>query len=254
MSPVRYEDIVAVWRQKQIRTAADIACEMNGNGAAFIYHSAKIENDSITYHDTQEIFDHGGVTGYTGDVRSLFEIQNSVTAYYRMLDTFERREPMNEALICEFQSLLTQGTYDTLRYQKGERPGTYKRNDYVTGRNEVGALPEDVPEELAELVTELDGIGPDQALTAAAYFHAKFENIHPFADGNGRAGRLLMNYLLLLWDHPPIIIHEEDRRDYYAALEQFDRAQDLDVLTEFLKAQAVKTWQVRFERAQKKKQ
>ena len=63
-----------------------------------------------------------------------------------------------------------------------------------------------------------------------------------------------MNYLLLLWDHPPIIIHEEDRRDYYAALEQFDRAQDLDVLTEFLKAQAVKTWQVRFERALKKKQ
>ncbi len=254
MSPVRYEDIVAVWRQKQIRTAADIACEMNGNGAAFIYHSAKIENDSITYHDTREIFDHGGVTGYTGDVRSLFEIQNSVTAYYRMLDAFERREPMNEALICEFQGLLTQGTYDTLCYQKGERPGAYKRNDYVTGRNEVGALPEDVPEELAELVSELDGIGPNQALTAAAYFHARFENIHPFADGNGRAGRLLMNYLLLLWDHPPIIIHEEDRRDYYAALEQFDRAQDLDVLTEFLKAQAVKTWQVRFERALKKKQ
>ena len=254
MNSVRYEDIVAVWRQKQIRTAADIACEMNGNGAAFIYHSAKIENDSITYHDTREIFDHGGVTGYTGDVRSLFEIQNSVAAYYRMLDAFEHREPMNEALICEFQGLLTQGTYDTLRYQKGERPGAYKRNDYVTGRNEVGALPEDVPEELAELVTELDGIGPDQALTAAAYFHAKFENIHPFADGNGRAGRLLMNYLLLLWDHPPIIIHEEDRRDYYSPLEQFDRAQDLDVLTEFLKAQAVKTWQVRFERAQKKKQ
>ena len=251
---MRYEDIAAVWRQKQIRTAADIACEMNGNGAAFIYHSAKIENDSITYHDTREIFEHGGVTGYTGDVRSLFEIQNSVAAYYRMLDAFERREPMNETLICEFQGLLTQGTYDTLRYQKGERPGAYKRNDYVTGRNEVGALPEDVPEELAELVSELDGIGSGQALTAAAYFHAKFENIHPFADGNGRAGRLLMNYLLLLWDHPPIIIHEEDRRDYYAALEQFDRAQDLDVLTEFLKAQAVKTWQVRFERALKKKQ
>lgn len=89
-----YEEIVAIWRQKHIRTAAEIACEMNGNGAAFIYHSAKIENDSITYHDIREIFDHGGVTGYTGDVRSLFEIQNSVAAYYRMLDAFERREPM----------------------------------------------------------------------------------------------------------------------------------------------------------------
>ena len=47
VNPVCYEEIIAIWRQKHIRTAADIACEMNGNGAAFIYHSAKIENDSF---------------------------------------------------------------------------------------------------------------------------------------------------------------------------------------------------------------
>lgn len=244
-----YEKILTWWREKRIRTAADIALEMNGNGAAFIYHSAKIENDRITYHDTREIFDHGGVSGYTGDVRSLFEIQNSVAAYHRMMDAFEKREALDQALLCEFQGLLTQGTYDTLRYQKGERPGSYKKNDYVTGPQEVGALPEDVPVELGELLAELENIRPEQALTAAAYFHAKFENNHPFADGNGRTGRLLMNYQLLLWDHPPIIIHEEDRRDYYAALERFDKAQDLDVLTAFLKEQTVKTWSARFERA-----
>lgn len=243
-----YQNIVAIWQSKQIKTAADIACEMNGNGVAFIYHSAKIENDRITYHDTREIFDHGGVTGYTGDVRSLFEIQNSVAAYYRMLDAFEKREPLSEGLICEFQGLLTQGTYDTLRYQKGERPGTYKKNDYVTGVQEVGALTEDVPEELSELTGEMEGIRPEQALTAAAYLHTKFENIHPFADGNGRTGRLLMNYLLLLLDHPPIIIHEEDRRAYYDALERFDSNQELNSLVDFLKAQTVKTWQARFER------
>ena len=245
---MRYEDIVAVWRSRQVETAADVACEMNGNGVAFIYHSAKIENDRITYHDTREIFDHGGVTGYTGDVRSLFEIQNSVAAYYRMLDAFEKREPLSETLICELQGLLTQGTYDTLRYQNGERPGAYKKNDYVTGVRKVGALPEDVPEELGELVKELENVRTEQALTAAAYFHAKFESIHPFADGNGRAGRLLMNYLLLLLDHPPIIVHEEDRRAYYDALEWFDSDQELDSLVDFLKAQTVKTWQVRFER------
>ena len=245
---MNYQDIVAIWQSKQIKTAADIACEMNGNGVAFIYHSAKIENDRITYHDTREIFDHGGVTGYTGDVRSLFEIQNSVAAYYRMLDAFEKREPMSEGLICELQGLLTQGTYDTLRYQKGERPGVYKKNDYVTGVQEVGALPEDVPEELSELASELEDIRPEQALTAAAYFLAIFEKIPPFADGNGRTGRLLMNYLLLLLDHPPVIIHAEDRRAYYNALEQFDSDQKLDSLVDFLKSQTVKTWQARFER------
>ncbi len=244
-----YENVTAYWRERRIRTAADVALEMNGNGAAFIYHSAKLENDSITYHDTREIYDHGGVTGYTGDVRSLFEIQNSVAAFHRMLDAFEKREPVSQELVCEFQGLLTQGTYDTLRYQKGERPGTYKKNDYVTGPKEIGALPEDVPEELAELLAELKDVRSEQALTAAAYFPAKFENIPPFADGNGRSGRLLMNYLLLLWDHPPIIIHEEDRRAYYTALERFDTAQSLDALTAFLKEQTVKTWRARVERA-----
>lgn len=46
-----YEEIVAVWQKRQVKTAADIAYEMNGNGVAFIYHSVKIENDRITYHE-----------------------------------------------------------------------------------------------------------------------------------------------------------------------------------------------------------
>lgn len=108
-----------------------------------------------------------------------------------------------------------------------------------------------MPEELNELLAEMEDVKPERALTAAAYFHAEFENIHPFADGNGRAGRLLMNYLLLLRDHPPIIIHEEDRKAYYAALEQFDAAQALYSLTGFLKEQAVKTWKARFERTKR---
>ncbi|MDE7044669.1 MAG: hypothetical protein K2O97_06575 [Acetatifactor sp.] len=55
---------------------------------------------------------------------------------------------------------------------------------------------------------------------------------------------------LLLWDHPSIIIHEEDRRAYYDALEEFDEDQKLAPLTAFLREQAVKTWRTRFEREQ----
>ena len=66
---------------------------------------------------------------------------------------------------------------------------------------------------MTELLDELKDIPAEKALTAAAYFHAKFENIHPFADGNGRTGRLAMNYFLVCHDHPPVIIHEEDRKN-----------------------------------------
>ena len=129
----------------------------------------------------------------------------------------------------------------------------YKHHDYVTGREEVGAAPEDVADEMAELLEELRDVAPEKVLIAAAYFHAKFENIHPFADGNGRTGRLAMNYLLVLNGHPPIVIHEEDRKGYYEALEAWDRAQELDPLRQFLVDQTAKTWQKQIARMEKQK-
>lgn len=119
------------------------------------------------------------------------------------------------------------------------------------GKDEIGAAPEDVADEMAELLEELQSIAPKDVLTAAAYFHAKLENIHPFADGNGRVGRLAMNYFLVLHGHPPITIHEEDRRGYYEALETWDSRQDLSSLRDFLMAQTEKTWEKQVERIQK---
>ena len=57
-----------------------------------------------------------------------------------------------------------------------------------------------------------------------------------------------MNYLLVIHNHPPITIHEEDRGQYYAALEAWDTVQSLDELCEFLQQQTVKTWEKQLER------
>jgi Fic family protein len=78
----------------------------------------------------------------------------------------------------------------------------------------------------------------------AAYFHAVFESIHPFADGNGRVGREIMNYLLLLRNHPPIIVFETDRMGYYGAIETWDMERDLEPMKTFLKAEAIRTWAI----------
>ena len=142
-------------------------------------------------------------------------------------------------LIKNFHKLLTEGTYNTY---EGECPGEYKYKDYVVGSDSVGASPEDVQEEISELIDELIDIGNIDVLKVVAYFHAKFENIHPFADGNGRTGRLLMNYFLIIHNHPPIIIFEEDKQSYYQALENFDNELTLNPLINFLKTQTVKTW------------
>lgn len=243
-----YEKAVALWRQKNITNGAEMSAALNGHSIAFAYNSGKIENDKITYYDTREIFERDGVTSYTGDLRTLFEIRNAKEASEFFLTAYDERRPFDEEFIKELHKILTQNTYDTRRYQLGERPGEYKKNDYVTGKSEVGALPEDVPEEMAELLAEMQQVKPENALTAAAFFHAKFENIHPFADGNGRTGRLAMNYFLVLHLHPPIIIHEEDRKAYYAVLEAWDEELELEPLKNFLMAQTVKTWTKQIQR------
>ncbi|MDE6387548.1 MAG: Fic family protein [Lachnospiraceae bacterium] len=247
-----YEKAVALWQQKKIATDAQLAEALNGHSIAFAYHSGKIENENITYHDTREIFEHDGVTSYTGNLRTLFEIRNAKEANEFILSSFQQKHVVNEAFIQELHRLLTQNTYDTRRWQLGERPGEYKRHDYVTGKEEIGASPEDVAEEMNELLSELIEVESRNALTAAAYFHAKFENIHPFADGNGRVGRLAMNYFLIMHNHPPIIIHEEDRKEYYTALEAWDTEQNLDLLCLFLKEQTEKTWEKQIARAKKR--
>ena len=228
--------------KQNIKNADELASVLSSYSVNFAYNSGKIENDEITYHDTREVFNKNGVTSYTGSTKTLFEIQNSKAAYERMLTAFDTKQTIDEEFLKEIQMTLTNGTYDERRYQIGERPGEYKHHDYVTGKNEVGASVDDVQEEVCELLDELKDIDDKNALVAAAYFHAKFENIHPFSDGNGRVGRLLMNYILLIHNHPPITIYEEDRKNYYNALEKFDEELELNCLIDFLKSQLVKTW------------
>ena len=244
----RYEAALALWQEKQVKTDAELSEALNGHSVSFAYHSGRLENERITFHDTREIFDHDGVTGYTGDLRTLFEIRNAKEANELFLLAFQEKRPLDEALVKAFQKLLTRNTYNTRRYPLGERPGEYKRHDYVTGKNEIGAAPEDVAKEMNELLSELQDVPADRLLRAAAYYHAKFENIHPFADGNGRTGRITMNYFLVIHNHPPITIHQEDRRAYFDALEAWDERQELSPLEGFLREQTVKTWAKQLDR------
>lgn len=245
MIDAAYEKVLAFWREARTDSAADLDAVLSAQHISFAYHSGRIENPNITYADTREIFERGRVTAYTGDVMTLFEICNAKAAYELFLRAYDERRPITEEFVRELHLLLTQNTYDERRTRRGERPGEYRRGDYVVGPTEVGAPAEDVRDEMNELLAELDDVDDRDALTAAAYMHAKFENIHPFADGNGRVGRLMMNYLLVLHRHPPITIHEEDRAAYYAALAAWDERQQLAPLKEFLISQTVKTWRRR---------
>ena len=250
----KYELLINWWRSLNITDDAALAEAFNGHIINFAYNSGNIENPNVTYHDTREVFEHDGVTSYTGDLRTLFEIRNAKVAMEYFFKAFRDNMPLDETFIKELQRRLTLNTYDERRWQRGERPGEYKKGDYVTGRNETGAAAEDVPDEMQELLEDLKTLPeePEKVLTAAAFFHAKFENIHPFADGNGRTGRLAMNYLLAINNHPPLVIHQEDRKVYFEALEAWDTEQNLAALKNFLLEQIVKTWSKRIASIEKR--
>ena len=78
-------------------------------------------------------------------------------------------------------------------------------------------------------------------IVLAGIIHNQFENIHPFADGNGRVGRLLLNYILLRHKYPPINILLEDRATYYKVLQDFERRHKVKPIVDFLIKQYQKT-------------
>lgn len=238
-----YQQILQIWQGWQVRTASDLDKYLDSFRILFAYHSGKIENEAVTYNDTREIFENGKIINYTGSPRTIFEQQNQRLCYEVLREKIAGKEPLSIELIKEIHRILTSGTYDEHRYiDNGERPGEFKRHDYVTGINEVGSEPEYVVEDLSEMIAEVNEVGAASPLKAGAYLHARFEYIHPFADGNGRVGRTLLNYWLMINDHPPLIVYEEDRKAYYDSLRQYDEAEDLAPLVKFLQEQTVKTW------------
>ena len=239
----QYKRAVDLWQSWHVQSPADVDQRLDSFRVLFAYHSGKIENDEITYNDTREIFENGKIISYTGSPRTIFEQQNQKLCYEVLKGRIAAKEPLSVELVREIHRVLTSGTYDEHRYiDNGERPGEFKKHDYVTGIHEGGSVPEDVPEDLAKLIQEITEIGASAPLKAGAYLHARFEYIRPFADGNGRVGRTLLNYWLMINNYPPLVIYEEDRKAYYDALRIYDEEEDLLPLTAFLEAETVKTW------------
>jgi Fic family protein len=239
-----YEQAVALWQSYEIGTAADLDKYLDSFSVLFAFHSGRIENEEITYHDTREIFKNGKVSNYTGSPRALFEQQNQKLCYEFLKEKIVQREPLTVELVKEIHRVLTSGTFDERRYiENEERPGEFKKHNYITGVHEVGSAAENVEADLKELIGEVNAYKGKEVLKAAAYLHARFEFVHPFADGNGRVGRTLTNYYLMVLNHPPLIVYDEDKRMYYECLQKYDESEELAALHEFFRYETQKTWE-----------
>lgn len=237
-----YENIISYWKNSKRDTEDDINRMLSNFWLLSTCDSNNIEEGKLNYHVTREVFDGSTITVAGAYPKDIVEAQNSKILRRKVVTNLVNHEVITPELIKSFHKVYMNGLYDDRRYDRGERPGTFKVNDYCVGLSSEGSLPENVDTDIRSLCEEVNNTTSGAVLEVAAYFHLVFESIHAFSDGNGRIGRLMMNYLLMLKDHPPINIFAEDKETYYLALEVFDRTGEISGFVEFLKEQCVKTW------------
>ena len=211
----------------------------------YVYNSEKIENEELTFETVRQIVETGDVTDYTGSVQVLVETRNLKLSWDLARVKLAESPYLSEELICEAQGLVTMGTYDEKRLLAGERPGTFKLENYVGGPASVGIPAAEVPHAVGVLADDVNSYLEEgtRHLTIATYVHARLFEIHAFADGNGRTARLLMNGVLLAMGMPPIVIRAQDHGAYHAALDLFHLEGDLSPLRRFLRNETLLTWE-----------
>lgn len=182
------------------------------------YNSNHIEGSRLTHEQTRFIFETNtvGVEGEAVRVDDIIETTNHFRCIDLVIDRAEER--LSEGLIKELHALLKLGTSDSGKawFAVGE----YKRLPNEVGGNDTVA-PEDVPRAMRALLKEYNGI-KRKSFEDIIDFHHCIEAIHPFQDGNGRVGRLVMFKECLANGFVPFIITDELKMFYYRGLQQWN--------------------------------
>ena len=182
------------------------------------YNSNHIEGNRLTHDQTRYIFETNtiGVENEVLNVDDVIETANHFRCIDMIID--HAKSTLTEKFIKELHSTLKNGTSDS-------RKEWFSVGDYKKLPNEVGgmntALPEEVADRMKELLMEYNAKG-EKTFEDILDFHVKFERIHPFQDGNGRVGRLIMFKECLKYSIVPFIIEDNLKLFYYRGLKEWD--------------------------------
>lgn len=183
------------------------------------YNSNHIEGGRLTHDQTRYIFETNtiGITGEAVNVDDVIETAN----HFRCIDLIidKAKAVLTEKFIKELHLILKNGTSDSR--QEWFAVGAYKKMPNEVGGMET-ALPEDVAAEMQALLAAYSA-QKAKTLEDILDFHVRFERIHPFQDGNGRVGRLIMFKECLKYNIVPFIIEDNLKMFYYRGLMEWGR-------------------------------
>ena len=178
------------------------------------YHSNGIEGSTLTYAETYAILYNDNSFKIEGkEPREIYEAINHKKALELVFENLKNNDEFDERLIKKLNETINKDIKETEGYRKVQV--------FIRGSEHIPPEPQKIPNLMNYFIYNYNH-NEEELFTKIARFHIEFEKIHPFYDGNGRTGRLLINYELLKNDIYPVVITKENRVKYFEFLRQND--------------------------------
>lgn len=183
----------------------------------YTHHSTAMEGNTLSLVETKALIEDGISIGGK-QLREIYEVTNHARAFRRAKAEIAVGSPLDEKLIKDFHQILMENIM---------QGGIYRNHEVrITGASHRPPPPTEMYAQMKAFCAELcrQDLNP---IELAAWTHAEFVRIHPFADGNGRTARLIMNYQLMKAGFLPVNIRTENRVSYYDSLDLYAGTADL---------------------------
>lgn len=193
--------------------------------AESVHQSNAIENSTLTLDETERILSTGSLPRRV-ELREVYEARNLALV---TTDLMASDGSVTVASILRWHGMLLAGIRDDVA-------GRFRRaGEWVRVGAHLGANPAFVPQLVQDAIARYESAEFGYFLDRIGWFHCQFEVVHPFLDGNGRIGRVLINAQLQSLGLPPVILRAKNRSvDYYPVLERFARTDSHDAMTGLL--------------------
>lgn len=178
------------------------------------YHTNSIEGSTLTYADTYAIIFNDNSFKVSAKPREIYEAINHKYALSSMLEAIRNGEQLSERLIINLAVLINKNIRDISGYRTVPV--------FIRGAEHHPIPPKDIKQAMLYYVYNYNHDDGRSIYEKIADYHIRFERIHPFEDGNGRTGRLLINFGLLSDGKAPIVIDQDDRSEYFEYLAKQD--------------------------------
>ena len=187
------------------------------------YHSNAIEGSTLTYAETYAILYNDNSFKIVGkEPRELYEAINHKKALELLFFHIQNNNVFDERFIKKLNEIINKDIKESTGYRIVQV--------FIRGSEHIPPAPEKIPNLMNYFIYNYNN-SEEEIFAKIAKYHIDFEKIHPFEDGNGRTGRLLLNYELLKNNLPPVVISKEDRVKYF----EFLRNNNTNEFSEWLK-------------------